>query len=435
MPRRPAEGKLLPANAKALNKAIQSAANSNVAKEFRIEGQRGLVLLVTAGGTATWYFHYDVAEGKKRTRRKHRIGRVDEVLLSEALLKAEDLRPEINRGADPVSRQARTRMALTFEEIAEARLTKGRVLGEGTLYDYRLTLERDIFPVLRHLPLEEVTRDKILEVINGVADRGSTRRADTARAVMSSIFSYAMDRGLAAINPAVGIQPRHDYHPRDVIATPEQIRSLWAAMEDGSAPMNEVTADIVRLAMLTGQRRTELAKTRVRDVTLSLGAELLTFTRDRTKNDKPHFVPLNQLAIDVVVRAVGRVERGEYLFPGTPDGSPISPRSISKAMERTRALLGIGEITVHDLRRTMGSYLTSFGVPLEVRKKVFNHSSKRTGDVTSDVYSWYAYDPEKRAALDLWGDAVASLLEGAPRDIDGYEVRLARLKGKHTVRV
>jgi hypothetical protein len=149
MPRRPAEGKLLPANAKALNKAIQAAANSIVTKEFRIEGQRGLVLLVTAGGTATWYFHYDVTEGKKRTRRKHRIGRVDEVSLSEALLKAEDLRPEINRGADPVRRQARTRMALTFEEVAEARLSKGRTLGEGTLYDYRLTLARDIFPVLR----------------------------------------------------------------------------------------------------------------------------------------------------------------------------------------------------------------------------------------------------------------------------------------------
>ena len=153
-------------------------------------------------------------------------------------------------------------------------MNKGRVLGEGTLYDYRLTLERDIFPVLRHLPLEEVTRDKILEVINGVADRGSTRRGDTARAVMSSIFTYAMDRGLAAINPAVGIQPRHDYHPRDVIATPEQIRLLWAAMEDGSAPMNEVTADIIRLAILTGQRRTELAKTRVRDVTLQFGRRI-----------------------------------------------------------------------------------------------------------------------------------------------------------------
>ena len=70
MPRRPAEGKLLPPNAKALNKAIKPQRTPRWRKNFAIEGQRGLVLLVTAGGTATWYFHYDVVEGKKRTRRK-----------------------------------------------------------------------------------------------------------------------------------------------------------------------------------------------------------------------------------------------------------------------------------------------------------------------------------------------------------------------------
>lgn len=435
MPRRTAAEKLLPPNAKSIGKAIRSVVDSEAINEFRIQGQRGLVLLVTASGTATWYFYYDAKEGKKRSRRKHRIGRIDEVSLSEALSKAEELRPEINRGSDPVARQAHVRRAMTFGELAEERLSKGATLREATLYDYRLVLERDIFPFLRHLPLEDVSRDRVLEVIDEVAERGASRRADTARAIMSSIFSYGLDRGIVTVNPAIGIKPRHDYRPRDVVAKAEQIRALWVAMDEGIAPMDEVTADVIRLALLTGQRRSELARTRVCEVTLTPGAELLEFSRDRTKNDNPHFVPLNRLAVDVALRAVDRAKQGEFLFPGSMSSACVSPRSVSKAMERTRVQLGLGDITVHDLRRTVGSYLASFGVPLEVRKKVFNHSSSRTGDVTSDVYSWYAYDPEKRAALELWGDAVASLLEGKPREIDGYDIRLARLKGKQTVRV
>lgn len=435
MPRRTAAERLLPANAKSISKAIRSVVGSKATREFRIEGQRALVLLVTSGGAATWYLHYHVTEGKKQIRRKHRIGRVDEISLSEAISKSEELRPEINRGADPAGRQTLARAAMTFEELAEKRLSKGPFLEQSTQYDYRLLLERDIFPRLRHLPLTEVTRDKVLEIVDTIVERGSTRRADTARAVISSIFSYALDRGIVNANPAIGIQPRHKYQPRDVIATPEQIRLLWASMEAGTAPMDGITADVIRLALLTGQRRSELAQTRISEVTLNPGSESLSLARERTKNDRPHFVPLNSLAVDVVRRAANRANGSEFLFPGTDAGRSLSPRSISKAMERTRAQLGIGEITVHDLRRTMGSYLASFGVPLEIRKKVFNHSSKRTGDVTSDVYSWYAYDPEKRAALELWGDAVASLLSGEARDIDGYEIRLARLKGKHTVRV
>ena len=73
--------------------------------EYRIDGARGLVLHVLPSGTATWYFHYDAEVGKRRERRKLKIGRFDDVALAQALGEAERLRPLIRQGADPVSQK------------------------------------------------------------------------------------------------------------------------------------------------------------------------------------------------------------------------------------------------------------------------------------------------------------------------------------------
>src|SRR5262245_589947 len=110
-------------------------------------------------------------------------------------------------------------------------------------------------------------------------------------------------------------------------------------------------------------------------------------------------------------------------------GKPFQPRSVSKAMERTRAKLGIADITVHDLRRTVGSMMTRYGVPRDVRERVLNHGGKRTGSITESVYSWYDHDAEKRAALDMWADALSCIIAGRAGEIEDYTTRLAKLKG------
>jgi len=116
-------------------------------------------------------------------------------------------------------------------------------------------------------------------------------------------------------------------------------------------------------------------------------------------------------------------------------GSHIAPRSVSKAMERTRAKLGIADITVHDLRRTAGTYLSRFGVPKDIRERILNHGGKRKSSITDGVYNQYEYDAEKRAALQLWADALEGIVSGSPTEIDSYHVRLASLTGGNKIKV
>ena len=98
-------------------------------------------------------------------------------------------------------------------------------------------------------------------------------------------------------------------------------------------------------------------------------------------------------------------------------------------MERTRDKLGIKDITMHDLRRTAGTYMSQYGVPKDVRERILNHGGMRKGSITESVYNRYDYDAEKRAALELWADALAGIIAGRPTEVRGYHTRLGRLKG------
>ena len=104
-------------------------------------------------------------------------------------------------------------------------------------------------------------------------------------------------------------------------------------------------------------------------------------------------------------------------------------------MERTRAKLGIADITVHDLRRTAGTYLARFAVPKDIRERILNHGGKRKSSITDGVYNQYEYNAEKRAALELWADSLEGIVSGSPTEIDSYHVRLARLTGGDKIQV
>jgi integrase len=428
--------RLLPANTRTIQKAVKSFSDANgKGAEFRIKGARGLVLHVLQSGTATWYVHYDVEVGRNRKREKWKIGRLDEVSLSQATDEAERLRPRIRRGEDPVLQRRDARMSKAFADIADERMANGDPLRPGTQRDYWYVLRKDVLPCIGTKSATAVTRDDIIKVLDRISKRGASRRSDTARAVISSIYGYAIDRGLVSANPATGLRNRHDYQPRDVVASEDDIRRLWSAMDGGNAAMSPSVVRIVKLALVTGLRRTEIAAARKAELDLNPASPVLTIPRGRAKNRNAHRVPLSPQAAALFSEAVEAAGDSEFVFPGERSPSHIASRSVSKAMERSRERLAIKDITMHDLRRTAGTYLSRLDVPKDVRERILNHGGNRKGSVTDGVYNHYEYDAEKRAALELWADALDSIIRGSPTKIDTYHVRLSRHKGADRIRV
>ena len=332
-----------------------------------------------------------------------------------------------------MSQKLDARNGVTFAELTLERMAKGEPLRSGTQRDYGHVLKRDILPVIGNKSAKIITREDIIDVLDRISARGAYRRADTARAVISSIFGYAMDRGLVSTNPASGLRNRHDYQPRDVVASEDDLRRLLAALDNGHAPMSPSVVTIVRLALLTGLRRTEIAAARKAELELSTASPVLTIPRGRAKNRNAHRVPLSRQAAALFRKAIEAAGDSEFVFPGTRPAAPIASHSVSQAMQRTRDKVGLEDITMHDLRRTAGTYMSRLGVPKDVRERILNHGGSRKGSITDGVYNHYEYDAEKRAALQLWADALDGIIGTGPREIDSYHVRLARIKGEHKI--
>ncbi len=151
------------------------------------------------------------------------------------------------------------------------------------------------------------------------------------------------------------------------------------------------------LALLTGQRRTEITATRKSDDDLEGAKPTLTVPRGLPKNRNTHPVPLSPQAVGNLQKAIDESGDRPFVFPGNKEGSPIASRSVSKTVERTRKAIGPGNLSMHDLMRTAGTLMSQYGVPQNVRERIFNHGSMRNGSLTEGVYNRHEYDAEKRS--------------------------------------
>jgi integrase len=186
---------------------------------------------------------------------------------------------------------------------------------------------------------------------------------------------------------------------RDRILTDDELAAVWRATTE----LNIYFASIVKLLILTGQRRTEVADMEWRE--LDLPAKLWKLPRGRVKNDSGHEVPLSAQSL-AVIEAVPRIAAIPFVFTSR-GGKPVS--GFWKVKMEIDEASKVEGWTFHDLRRTAASGMARLGVSLPVIEKILNHSSGSFRGVVG-VYQRHSFADEKRAALDLWGAHVARLV-------------------------
>jgi integrase len=201
---------------------------------------------------------------------------------------------------------------------------------------------------------------------------------------------------------------------------------------------------IIRLLILTGQRRGEVAGMTWSELSDDLA--IWTLPGERTKNGAAHMVPLSAPARDLLKTLLpedendaNRVVRewrtsGALVLPGAV-GTPFAgwskaKRALDEAIidARTKAAASAGTNalvpwSVHDLRRTVATGLQRLGVRIEVTEAVLNHISGSRGGIAG-VYQRHDWAAEKRAALDGWAIHVVSVVQG--RTADNNVVMLPR---------
>ncbi len=344
----------------------------------------------------------------------------------------------VDAGGDPASeekaRVKERRAAPTFAELANdwfERHSKPNKSAHASADD-RGMLDRHILPEIGERKAFEIKKRDVLELLDIVAAKADARkgakphklshRPNRVFEVVRAIFRWALRRDLLQYDPTHGLQrPIKKEAPRERTLAPAEVHALWRALDGaplakparrtpGDFPMIRPTALAILLALTTAQRIGEVTGIAMSELTLKGLAPLWVIPGARTKNREPNRVLLSALAVRLIQEARELSDGSLWLFPSPKGDGPIDSGAPKRALDRARPALGLAHFRIHDLRRTAATGMAELGVNPHVISHVLNHISATKGSITSLVYNRYAYDKEKREALELWGEWLAKLV-------------------------
>ena len=269
---------------------------------------------------------------------------------------------------------------------------------------------RQVFRKHLSTPAAKLDRATVVQVHDALA-KTSPVMAARAIAYASAAYGWAILRSSLAANPFEKI-PTTAASKRERVLSDEELRAVW------NATGGELAFDsIVRLLMLTGQRRGEVAGMTWNEI--SADGKTWTIPGVRTKNGAEHVVPLSRQA-QAIIAAQPRRSATDLVFParrGPFNGWPV-------AKDRLDHASGVSGWVLHDLRRTVATNLQRLGVRLEVTEAILNHvSGSRAGIV--GVYQKHDWAVEKIRDLQAWADRLEAIVEGREAGNNVVELKTA----------
>jgi integrase len=275
---------------------------------------------------------------------------------------------------------------------------------EGRLVD---EIEREHIGAVHHHITTEARRRVIRRVgdekqVVEVGDPGIPATADKWLAIMSSVFGWAVSKGLAATNPCKGIKKAFNAKEaaRQTYLHGDSLLRFWKALE--ADPDTDVR-DLLLVALYTGQRKGNVLGMRWDDVDLAAG--LWTIPAEQTKQKKSQTNPLSAQARLILQRR--HEDAGtQWVFPAVRRGADgelgrMSETRPRDAWERICKAAEIEGVRIHDLRHTAGSWLARLGSNEAVRQKALGHQTPQM----AARYSHLELDPVADA-MQRMGDAI-----------------------------
>lgn len=397
-------------------KAVESA-KPDPARRLEIPDPAlsGLYLVVQPSGAKSWALRYRFA-GKPK---KLTLGRWPILGVAAARAAASEAIEEVEHGNDPGAAKRKAKAARIEAELSERDtmramfdLYQRRKLAQLKAGEtVRVVLEKHVLPKWANRRVQEITRRDVTELLEEIVEAGRAVTANRVRAYLSAFFAWALEREAVTVNPVVGTRPPSAETARDRVLTDDEIRWLWKAAEGVGQPFGPLT----QLLLLTGQRRGELAEL----VEGEIEGDELRLSGERTKNGRPHSVPLSPAARDVLAGVVRIKGDAGWIFT-TTGAAPVSGfskaharlmrRMAEIAAEERGEAVEIPHWTLHDLRRTAATGMARLGIPVRVTEAVLNHVSGTAGGIVS-VYQRHDYAAEKRRALEAWASLVAEIVD------------------------
>ncbi|WP_232555469.1 integrase domain-containing protein [Klebsiella variicola] len=374
-------------------------------KDFTLDDD-GLFLLVKTSGKKLWRFRYQRPGSSSRTNLS--LGSYPALTLAAARQIRDQHLTTLVQGMDPqqqqvqASKQRQIELDSIFSTVAAKWFQiKSRSVSEDYAKDIWRSLDKDVYPTIGAIPVQEIKARTIVEALEPIKARGALETVRRLVQRINEIKIYAVNTGQIDANPASGVGIAFEKPKKQNMPTlrPEELPKLMRAlvMSNLSVP----TRCLIEWQLLTLVLPSEASGARWDDI--DLDAKLLAIPAERMKAKREHIVPLSPQALDILeVMKPIRAHR-EHIFPSRND-----PKQSMNSQTANAALKRIGyggKLVAHGLRSIASTALNEQGFNADVIEAALAHSDKNE---VRRAYNRSIYLTQRFDLMDWWGCFVKS---------------------------
>ncbi|MDE0702962.1 MAG: site-specific integrase [Rhodospirillaceae bacterium] len=256
-----------------------------------------------------------------------------------------------------------------------------------------------ILPALGRMPLEGVERSHVVELHRTLSDRPAS--ANRTVKILSHMYRLGAGWGLVpeGCNPCRSVE-KYPERSRERFLTDAEFARLGRVLEETaeSGTVSPLAAAAIRLLMLTGCRKSEILTLRWLDVDLDAGEIHLADAKSG-----PRAVQLPPTAVGLL-EALPRRKDSLWVFPGNDRDGRFSGSGLDHAWRTVRAVAGLEDVRMHDLRHSFASRALALGETLPVIGKLLGHSDIETTSRYAHLAQDSIHGTAERVAASIAGD-------------------------------
>jgi integrase len=368
------------------------------------EGKNGPIYQVAQGITVTpnEWGSWLVILRRGSERKKKAFGKTEEAL-GRALEAAERLATRLGLALKRQGGQTFGQVAQEWLEVNDPRWqpsTKERYVG----------IVQDYLQPLHPLPLKQVDRSRIKRLLSDLLKRKAPKTVELTYAVVSGIFSEAIDLGYTDHNPAHGLlkkvlPPKSKRAQKE--PDPFNRQDLKKFLQTAWEKLPQSLALVIEVMAMTGMRLGEALAMRLDNLDEGNHQYLITETSRKDYGPPKSGKRLIDLEEDLMPKLESHIRklRLESLAAGTKVGYlflGLTQRMVQRAMERACRAAQLRVRRPHDLRHTYATLLLmDHYSPAYVQKQLGHHSIS----MTADTYGhWIPGEGRKDLKKTLRGD-------------------------------
>lgn len=377
-------------------------------KDFTLHDGDGLFLLIKTSGKKLWRFRYQRPNSASRTNLS--LGAYPALTLAAARQIRDQHLSLLVQGIDPqqqqeiVSEQRQIELDSVFSTVAANWFQlKSKSVTPDYAKDIWRSLDKDVFPAIGEIPVQEIKARTIIEALAPIKARGALETVRRLVQRINEIMIYAVNTGLIDSNPTSGVGMAFERPKKQNMPTlrPEELPKLMRSliMSNLSVP----TRCLIQWQLLTLVRPSEASGARWAEIDLE--AKLWTIPAERMKAKREHIVPLSLQALEILDVMKPISAHREHVFPSRNDPKrQMNSQTANAALKR----IGYGgKLVAHGLRSIASTALNEENFNSDVIESALAHSDKNE---VRRAYNRSTYLEQRVELMDWWGHTVNKTL-------------------------